>query len=659
MKKEVKEKRVKKEKKELKNKIGVFVWWMFWIIYLEMIYRIFVIGDFWSFNTLSVIEFCVPLIIINTILTTLFSEKANRIISIILSTFLAVLVLSQIVYFNFYHSIFSFFSLTTGAGQVMQFWQKILEIMLGIWYVFLLVLVPLILSYIFNKRIFNFKRTRVIKYLVFLVVMNLSILGIILQVKTSYGMYSLDDLLNKTHAPMLTINKTGLFAMEGIDLYRYVFGFEEQFTYEDDTEDEVVIEPEVEYNVTNIDFDKLISKATDKTIIKMHKYFKSVQPTEKNDFTGIFKGKNIIFITAEGFDTIALDKELTPTLYMMSNTGLVFKNYYQPLYPVSTSDGEYLNLTSLIPKEGVWSFYRSSKVNMKMSYPNMFKKNGYTTYGFHNHTYTYYERDKSHPNIGMKYIGCGNGLEKKMNCKHWPNSDDEMIKVTTDYYIKKQPFATYYMTVSGHLNYNFPGNNMASRNKKAVSNLNYSDAVKAYLATHIELEKAMKRLLKTLEEAGVLDDTLIVMAPDHYPYGLTAKQLNERSKTDRSNKFENYHTTLIMYNPNLRQREVDTVISSIDIVPTLYNMFGIEYDSRLLMGRDIFSKEEHIVILSDRSWVTDKGTYNSVNGKFKPFDKKEKVDQEYIKRINSIVNKKVSMSALILDKNYYKAVGLK
>ena len=650
----------KKERKELKNKIGVFVWWMFWIIYLEMIYRIFIIGDFWSFNTLSVIEFCVPLIVINTIITTLFSEKVNRIISTIFSTFLAVLVLSQIVYFNFYHSIFSFFSLTTGAGQVMQFWQKILEIIVSIWYVFLLVLVPLILSYIFNKRIFDYKRTKVIKYLILLVIMNFSILGIILQVKTSYGMYSLDDLLNKTHAPMLTINKTGLFAMEGIDLYRYAFGFEEQFSYEDDeVEDEVVIEPEVEYNVTNIDFDTLISKTSDKTIIKMHNYFKSVQPTEKNDFTGIFKGKNIIFITAEGFDTIALDKDLTPTLYMMANTGLVFNNYYQPLYPVSTSDGEYMNLTSLIPKEGVWSFYRSSKINMKLSYPNMFKKNGYTTYGFHNHTYTYYDRDKSHPNVGMKYIACGNGLEKKMNCKHWPNSDDEMIKVTTDYYINKQPFATYYMTVSGHLNYNFPGNNMASRNKNAVKDLNYSDAVKAYLATHIELEKAMKRLLKTLEDAGVLDDTLIVMAPDHYPYGLTAKQLNERSETDRSDKFENYHTTLIMYNPNLRQREVDKVVSSLDIVPTLYNMFGIEYDSRLLMGRDIFSKEEHIVILSDRSWVTDKGTYNSVNGKFKPFDKNEKVDQEYIKRINSIVNKRVSMSALILDKNYYKAVGLK
>ncbi len=653
-----KNKEVKKETVE-KKKASVFIWWIFWIIYLEMIYRIFIIGDFWSFNTLSVIEFSVPLIVIMTILTSLFNEKVNRVLTHIYSAFLGILVFAQIVYFNFYHSIFSFFSLTTGAGQVMQFWQRILEIIANIWYILLLVFIPLILSFIFSKKILDFKRARLLRYLIFVVIMNVSILGIILQIKTSYGLYCLEDLLYKTHAPMLTINKTGLFSMEGIDVYRYLFGFEEQFTYDDDVEDEVVIEPKVEYNITNIDFDKLIKKTSDKTIEKMHKYFKSVQPTEKNDFTGIFKGKNIIFITAEGFDKIALDKDLTPTLYKMANTGWVFNNYYQPLYPVSTSDGEYLNLTSLIPKEGVWSFYRSSKVNMKMAYPNVFKKNGYTTYGFHNHTYKYYDRHLSHPNIGLKYIGCGNGLEKKMNCNHWPNSDIEMIKATTDYYIKKQPFATYYMTVSGHLEYNFGGNNMASKNKALVQNMKTSEAVKAYMATQIEFDRSMAELLKRLEKAKVLDDTLIVISPDHYPYGLSKSQLNERSKTDRSDKFENYHTTLIMYNPTLRQREVNTVVSSIDIVPTLYNLFGLEYDSRLLMGRDIFSKEEHIVILSDRSWITDKGTYNSVTGKFKPFNKNEKVDSKYIDRINRTVNKKVSMSALILDKNYYKTLGLK
>ena len=654
----MKKKAVKKEKKEYNGKVGLFVWWTFWIIYLEFIYRIFVVGDFWSVNTLSVIEFCVPLIVFNTIITSIFSQKVNKILNVVFSTFLAFLVLAQIVYFNFYNPIFSVFSLTTGAGQVMQFWQRILEIILHIWYIFLLVLIPLILSYIFNKRIFNYKRSKLIKYLVLLIIMNLSIIGIILQTKASKGLYCLDDLLHKTHAPMLTINKTGLFAMEGIDVYRFVFGFEEKLeNEEDDTEEEVVIEPEIEYNVKDIDFDKLISKTKDKKIIKMHKYFKSVKPTEKNEYTGLFKGKNVIFITAEGFDKIALDEKLTPTLYKMANNGFVFNNYYQPLYPVSTSDGEYMNLTSLIPKEGVWSFYRSSKVNMKMSYPNVFKKNGYTTYGFHNHTYTYYERDKSHPNIGLKYIGCGNGLQKKMNCKHWPNSDNEMIKVTTDYYFKKEPFATYYMTVSGHLEYNFGGNNMASRNKKYVKDMKASEAIKAYMATQIELDKAMETLLKRLEKANLLDNTLIVMGPDHYPYGLTKQQLNERSDTDRSNKFENYHTTLIMYNPTIERQEINTVVSSLDIVPTLYNLFGLEYDSRLLMGRDIFSKEEHIVILSDRSWITDKGTYNSVNGKVKAFSG-QSADQAYINRINSIVKNRFTMSASILENDYYKKVGL-
>ena len=293
-----------------------------------------------------------------------------------------------------------------------------------------------------------------------------------------------------------------------------------------------------------------------------------------------------------------------------------------------------------------------------MTYGNMFKNNGYTTYAFHNHTYKYYDRHKSHPNAGFKYIGCGNGLEKKMNCKHWPNSDNEMMKVTPDYYINKEPFATYYMTVSGHLNYNFYGNSMANRNKDAVSSLKYSDAVKAYLATHIELEKAMKELLARLEKEGLLEDTLIVISPDHYPYGLTDKQLNERSKTNRANKFEKYHSTLIMYNPTIERTEINKVVSSLDIMPTLYNLFGLEYDSRLVMGRDIFSDSDHIVILSDRSWVTDKGTYNSVNGKFTPFNKNEQVDKTYVNRINNIVKKRYSMSTLILDNDYYKKVGL-
>ncbi len=641
-----------------KNKqIVVHLWWLFYIIFLELVYRTFIIGNLFSVNTLMVILFSIPFIVIFSTIATLFSEKANKVLNIILTSALTLVTLAQIVYYNFYDSIFSFFSLTTGTGQVMQFWQMIIDVILRIWYIFVIILIPYILFLVFNKK-FNFKRPNKTIVISEIVALILSIIGITILVHfDNKGIYSLRRLLFKTHAPMLTINKTGLLTMETIDIYRYLFGFKEEIYIEEKTEP-VIKEEKKEYNVYNIDFDKLIAETTDNNLINMHKFFQSVEPTEKNKYTGMFKGKNLIFITAEAFDTIAIDKNITPTLYKMATNSFVFNNYYQPLYPVSTSDGEYMNLMSLIPKEGVWSFKATSKLSMPFGLGNVFKKEGYNAYAFHNQTYKYYSREKSHTNIGFKYIGCGNGLERKMNCKHWPNSDAEMMDATFDYYLKdNKPFVTYYMTVSGHLNYNFYGNNMASRNKKAVKNLKYSTAVKAYYATQIELDKAMSKLLNKLEEKNLLNDTLIVIAPDHYPYGLKTSEMNEVSKIDRSDKFENYHTSLIMYNPTIEKTEVNKVVSGIDILPTVLNLFGMDYDSRLLMGKDIFSETEGLAILSDRSWVSDKGKYNSVSKEFIS-NTNEEVSKEYIEKINTEVYQKFSMSSLILDNDYYKKLGL-
>lgn len=641
-----------------KNKqIVVHLWWLFYIIFLELVYRTFIIGNLFSVNTLMVILFSIPFIVIFSTIATLFSEKANKVLNIILTSALTLVTLAQIVYYNFYDSIFSFFSLTTGTGQVMQFWQMIIDVILRIWYIFVIILIPYILFLVFNKK-FNFKRPNKTIVISEIVALILSIIGITILVHfDNKGIYSLRRLLFKTHAPMLTINKTGLLTMETIDIYRYLFGFKEEIYIEEKTEP-VIKEEKKEYNVYNIDFDKLIAETTDNNLINMHKFFQSVEPTEKNKYTGMFKGKNLIFITAEAFDTIAIDKNITPTLYKMATNSFVFNNYYQPLYPVSTSDGEYMNLMSLIPKEGVWSFKATSKLSMPFGLGNVFKKEGYNAYAFHNQTYKYYSREKSHTNIGFKYIGCGNGLERKMNCKHWPNSDAEMMDATFDYYLKdNKPFVTYYMTVSGHLNYNFYGNNMASRNKKAVKNLKYSTAVKAYYATQIELDKAMSKLLNKLEEKNLLNDTLIVIAPDHYPYGLKTSEMNEVSKIDRSDKFENYHTSLIIYNPTIEKTEVNKVVSGIDILPTVLNLFGMDYDSRLLMGKDIFSETEGLAILSDRSWVSDKGKYNSVSKEFIS-NTNEEVSKEYIEKINTEVYQKFSMSSLILDNDYYKKLGL-
>lgn len=645
----------------MKSKFKIILWWSFLIIYLEIIYKFFIMKDLLTTNTFSVVLFSIPWIIIFTIITSIFNEKVNKILTIVFSFLIILITLAQIVYYNFYNSMFSFLSLTTGTGQVMQFYVMIASVIARIWYIFAIILIPYILFLIFKNKLFNFKKNN-LKFLIsYLLIFILSFLGIVLVIsKNNEGFYSLKRLIFKTHAPMLTIDKTGLFTMEMIDIERYIFGFNEEIYSEQinvNNEEEKVPEVKIEYNTTDIDFDKLINDETDDKIKSMHVYFKNTAPSNKNEYTGMFKDKNLIFITAEAFDTIAIDEKLTPTLYKIANNSFIFKNYYQPLYPVSTSDGEYMNLNSLIPKEGVWSFKQTSKISMPYGIGNMFNKEGYVSYGFHNHNYNYYDRQKSHKNIGLKYYGCGNGLEKKMNCKHWPNSDKEMIDATTSYYIDNDKFMTYYMTVSGHLNYNFSGNNMAYRNKNKVKNLKYSTAIKAYLATQIELDKSIEKLLQVLEEKGKLNDTLIVIAPDHYPYGLTTKQMNEISTIDRNDKFEKFHTTLIMYNPNIEKTVVDKVISSLDILPTIYNLYGLTFDSRLLMGRDIFSNNEHIVILSDRSWITDKGKYNSVTKEFTSTTNEE-IEKDYIDRINMIVNQRYGMSSLIIDNNYYKKIGI-
>ena len=177
----------------------------------------------------------------------------------------------------------------------------------------------------------------------------------------------------------------------------------------------------------------------------------------------------------------------------------MFENFYNPLWWVSTSDGEYAATTSLIPKSGVWSMAQSAGNSMYFAMGNQLRREGYATRAYHNHTYSYYHRDQSHPNLGYDYKGLGNGLKVT---KVWPESDLEMMEVTGQEYIGSEPFHTYYMTVSGHLNYTFMGNTMSSRHRDAVAHLDMSEGPRAYLACQMELDLALESLLTQLEEAG-------------------------------------------------------------------------------------------------------------------------------------------------------------
>ena len=418
--------------------------------------------------------------------------------------------------------------------------------------------------------------------------------------------------------------------------------------------------PKIRDQIIDIDFNALIQNEKNAEIKKMHEYVSSVVPTKTNDHTGKFAGYNVIYLTAESFSDYAVREDLTPTLYKMSREGYNFTNFYNPEWTVSTSDGEYANCMGLIPKAGVWSFYKTGeqKIYLPFTLGNQYRFLGTTPRAYHPNTYNYYNRDVSHPNAGYVYKGYGNGLQVK---KTWPESDLEMIEKSIDEYINDPLFHVYYMTVSGHMNYTWSGNYMSSKHKSKVANLPYNEEMKAYLACNIELDLAMEYLIQKLEEKGIADKTLIVIGADHYPYGMTKENREAFYGKAFNPIMEQYKNRLIIWSKDLKGdngKTVDKLCDSTDILPTVLNMLGLQYDSRMLVGRDIFDTTDlGFAPFLGANWVSEHGYYIAKEKKFTQTDNTA-LDGDYVKNTNSALSKHFWFSANIINLNYYKYAGI-
>ncbi len=641
------------------KKLSLLFYYILFIIYEELALSCLLFKTFPT-SILLIALFSIPIAILLNIFSSIFKAKINKIITYIITIFIVILFGAQIVYYSMYESILSFYSILNG-GQVTEFMDVVFGMILRNWYGILLFALPIIVLIVLHKsKVIDFEKRNlketIIKIGALVLVQVVAVLCV--NFINSDEIYSNKDLYYNTHVPKLTTKKMGFLTAMRIDFQRFAFGFEEKLSVKvssnaGDSSDEQ------EYNITNIDFNKLIEEEQDKTIKEMHSYFANQQPTNKNKYTGMFKGKNLVVLVAESFSSLAIREDLTPNLYKLYSEGFQFDNFYTPIFPVSTADGEYMTDTALIPKEGVWSFKEIAGNYMPYSYANVFEKLGYSSNAYHNHTATFYERDKYINTMGYdSYLAVGTGLEKRMDTSKWPNSDYEMVDVTTNDYINNDKFLAYYMTVSGHLNYTRNGNCMVQRNWNAVKDLPYSDKAKSYLAANIELEKAVGKLMNNLKEAGKLEDTVIVISGDHYPYGLTLDEINELSTYKRDDIFEKYHMPLLIWSGSMKEPiKVDKLGTSIDILPTVLNLFGVEYDSRLLIGKDILSDSEPLVIFADRSFITDKGKYNAITEEFIP-NAGVKIEEGYIEKINNIIYKKFQMSRLILENDYYRKVFL-
>ena len=648
------------------KKINVIVTCFIIFTYLELVFRLFTSNRVFGMNLLYSSLYNLFLACLISFIASWGNNKTNKTLFFILIGFMCFIYALQLCVFKMFGFYFDL-SLLGATDQVMTFYSEGIKVIIQNIVGVILFFLPFILLLIFNKyfaiRKVNWKfnliklASAIVVFLVFILSLNINKDGI----NSAYELYY--HVSNNE----LNIKKLGVLNAFRLDLQRSIFGFEEKISiidpddyYDEDDdpkEDDDKEEPIVyEYNNLDIDFDSLIASESNSTIKQMHEYFKNESGTLQNEYTGVFEGKNLILFMAESFNEIAVREDITPTLYKLVNSGFKFNNFYTPTIS-STIGGEFQELTGLVAASGFLSPWKSGENYYPFGIATAFQNLGYNTYAYHNHTYTFQSRHKYLASLGFdNYLGCRNGLEDRINCNQWPESDVEMIDTTFDDYINsEEPFMVYYVTVSGHGDYGFNYSAMARKHKDDVAGLNYSEKPLAYLAAQIELNDALELLIARLDAAGELEDTVIALVGDHYPYYLSIDEVNEISSYEKDSVVEVNRSNFILWNSEMETIEIDKVGSQIDVLPTIYNLFGVQYDSRLIIGKDILSTEPGLAIFGNSSWVSDKGTYYARTGEFVAKDGID-VSEDYIKYMNSIVANKITMSRYIMQNDYYRKV---
>ncbi len=449
-----------------------------------------------------------------------------------------------------------------------------------------------------------------------------------------------------------------------------------------DTSEGAIDEPEVHEidrspNAMDIDFAALSEGTKNKDIKWLCDYFNTVQPTNKNEYTGMFKGYNVVFVTIEAFDYLAVSEQYTPTLYKLMHEGFVFNNFYSALHFTSTSNGECQHLLGLYPKNGQpITMARTGELgtNCYFSLAQQLGKLGYKNYGYHNN-WDLYERADSHKNLGYNWRWCGRGMVYEADGYgnlRWPQRDSFMVEHSTDtddWLESDELFNIYYLTVSGHTPYGW--NFACLPYREELADAPWTETTKAYIASVMEADRALEVLLKKLEKAGKLDNTLIIASPDHIPYTavenmgeLAGKNFGTseaaQSINERVLDLELYRNGLIIWSASMEEPvQVDKVCCQVDILPTVSNLLGLEYDSRMLSGTDILSDSEGLVVFSSRCWRTDKGLYNRFTDKFEPNEGVEMTEEEtkaYVERFKTIASCRLNMTSRIVENNFYDYV---
>lgn len=636
---------------------------------IEVINKLISGSNIFSFSSIRILlGLFIFAIVVNLFLAFTNRKVSKIVISVIVFAF-AVYSCAQAGFFNFL-GVYMSFQTSSQLGAVTSYIKDFLMSFHLVYFTTFIPFILLIVYYIFFDKKFEYNFKIVSKSIFFLgVLLAVDVLSIgyyssVLSTKLQSKLQTVSNevLFLTANNPTITIDQFGTLGFCFLDIKSMLFPvtITEEF--------EVKQEHKGEYNefsriIDDEAWELLIKEEKDNNINSINKFLISRNITDKNEMTGVFEGKNLIVIMMESVNDIFINPEYYPNFYKMVTEGWYFENNYSPRNSCATMNNEFSGMTSLysIYNTCTASKYKSNTYFDSMF--NLFNDKDYVTFSAHNYTQAYYPRKTIHKNMGSgEYYGVEKlGIKYSNSYVNWSDDDDFMkawLKILDKKTKNGENFMSWLTTVSSHQPYS-SSSIQGDRYYNLTKGTGYASDVRRYMSKLKILDNGLGVLLEGLEKRGILDDTVIVLYGDHYPYGISKSHLNKVLDYNASTDLNAERVPLVIYNSEVEAKAFSQYTSYMNLLPTLANLFNLDYDPRYYMGTDMFSDDyQSLTVFADGSWKNEHAFYNASKTKIKYYSSFEYSDTE-IRDINNEISQEMSMSSKIIKNDYFDYLNKK
>ena len=460
--------------------------------------------------------------------------------------------------------------------------------------------------------------------------------------------------------PSLTIEQFGTTGFGILDIKAIIHPVTIVEDYVNDKNDDKEITDKTRV-IDDTAFNSVIKNEDNSEYKALSNYFINQTITDKNDYTGMFKDKNLIVIMMESANDIFINPEYYPNFYKLYTEGWSWENNYSPRNSCATMNNEFSGMTSLY---SIYNTCTASKYKANTYYEsifNLFNRQNYVTFSSHDYTEAYYPRSTIHKNMGSgEYYGVQKlGIKYSNEYINWANDDEFMeavLKIIDKKTSNNEHFMTWLTTVSSHQPYS-SSSIQGDKYYSMTDGTGYSSDVRRYMSKLKILDNGLSILLEGLKSRGILDDTVIVLYGDHYPYGISKDHLNEVLDYDTNEDMNAEQVPFVIYNSTIEPKKFSEYTFYLNILPTIANLFDLDYDPRLYLGTDLFSSDaKSLTVFADGSWKNEIGYYNAKKNKIKYYTDKTYSTEE-LNQINNEITTKVNISNKVIKENYFEHLG--